>query len=68
MKRNCEKLLEQSLGDLLCAMNARMLKLFDDGHSRLCVLDALGVDSGYCKRKGFDCNECIRNWMDEHPF
>lgn len=68
-KRNREKLMEQSLYDLLCSMNKTMTQLQDEGH-RVCVLDALNVESGYCKhaKNGCSCNECIADWLNEFPF
>ena len=66
-KRNREKLMEQSLYDLLCSMNETMKKLQDDGHT-VCVLDALGVESGYCKGSNLGCEKCISRWLNEFPF
>ena len=68
-KRNRDKLMEQSLYDLLCKMNEAMKKLQDDGHL-VCVLDALGVERGYCKHcvTGIECNECIAQWLNSFPF
>jgi hypothetical protein len=69
-KRNREKLMEQSLYDLLVNMNETMKRLQDAGH-RVCVLDALKVERGYCKHciTGIECKDCIAKWMnDEFPF
>lgn len=68
-KRNREKLMEQSLYDLLCFMNEAMTRLQDAGH-RVCVLDALGVERGYCKHciTGIECKDCIADYLNEYPF
>lgn len=66
-KRNREILMQQSLYDLLFKMNETMKKLQDAGH-RVCIIDALGVESGYCKGVSSDCGKCLQNWLNEFPF
>ena len=68
-QRNRDRIMQQSLYDLLVSMNETMTRLQDAGH-RVCVLDALKVESGYCKHvvNGIECKDCIAKWMNEHPF
>lgn len=76
-KRNREKLMEQSLYDLLCMMNER-------ANPKTCVLYLLGdkchecnkytcenYEHGCrnnCKEEYKCCKECIANWLNEFPF
>lgn len=68
-KRNRDILNERCMYDMLCKMNEAMTKLQDEWHL-VCVLDALGVERGYCKHclTGIECDECIREWLNEFQF
>lgn len=68
-KRNREILMEQSLYDLLCSMNNRAMP-------RVCVIQMLN-DTGIrdrCERYSgksptkADCEKCIADYLNEHPF
>ena len=60
-KRNRENLMEQSLYDLLCDMNAN----FMNGNPH-CVLEAIKGEIMICKHES--CNHCIAEWLNEFPF
>jgi hypothetical protein len=60
-KRNREKLMEQSLYDLLCDMNASFMT--GEPH---CVLEAITGKNMICKHES--CNHCIADWLNEFPF
>lgn len=66
-KRNRERIMEQSLYDLLCAMNEN-LKAF----GRSCVMIGLiGYDKKVirCYEHKADCEKCLQSWMNEEtPF
>lgn len=66
-KRNRERIMEQSLYDLLCAMNGN-LKAF----GRSCVMIGLiGYDKKVirCYEHKADCEKCLQSWMNEEtPF
>ena len=67
-KRNRQILLERCMYDLLYSMNETMKRLQDEGHTRVCVLDALDVESGYCKYDEVGgCDKCIQNWLNSFP-
>lgn len=66
-KRNSEKLMEQSLYDFLCFMNANIRTY----PSELCVMIALGEKNrdDRCKKHEADCGKCLQSWMNEEtPF
>ena len=67
-KRNRQILLERCMYDLLYSMNETMKRLQDEGHTRVCVLDALGVESGYCKGAEVGCDKCIQDYLNSFPF
>ena len=66
-KRNRERIMEQSLYDLLYAMNGN-LKAF----GRSCVMIGLiGYDKKVirCYEHKADCEKCLQSWMNEEtPF
>ena len=65
-KRNREKLMEQSLYDLLCNMNAN-LRSFNNS----CIMIGLiGYDKKVirCYKYKADCEKCLQSWMNEFPF
>ena len=57
-KRNRDKLLEQSLYDLLSDMNAS----FINGNPH-CVLEAITGSIMICKHES--CDHCIAEWLNE---
>ena len=65
-KRNREKLMEQSLYDLLCMMNANIRTY----PSELCVMIALGCKDRdeRCREHEADCGKCIADYLNEYPF
>jgi hypothetical protein len=66
-KRNREKLMEQSLYDLLCMMNAN-LRTFN---WTCAMIGLIGYDKKVirCYEYKFDCEKCLRSWMNEEtPF
>ena len=76
-QRNRERIMQQSLYDLLCAMNKRAMP-------KMCVLELLDDKSGRCKKFTCEnykhgcmpqckeeykcCNQCIAEWLNEFPF
>ena len=66
-KRNREKIMEQSMYDLLCGMNAN-LRQFNNS----CIMIGLiGYDKKVtrCYEHKGKCDECLQAWLnDEHPF
>ena len=66
-KRNREKLMEQSLCDMLCTMNEnlRTNKTFAP-----CIMTALGekVRMARCLEHKADCEKCLQSWLNECPF
>lgn len=66
-KRNRERIMEQSMYDLLCAMNENHNPLVT-GH---CVMRGfIGETAQFerCKKYKAHCNQCIQNWLNEYPF
>ena len=69
-KRNREKLMEQSMYDFLCMMNANLITRFGSA----CIMGALMADfSEYerikrCKKHVSDCGKCIADYLNEYPF
>ena len=76
-KRNRDKLMEQSLYDLLCSMNTRIT---DDAGALgvdLCVMNGMleyGQTVDRCKKYCYEsfrsgCNQCIADYLNEdYPF
>ena len=65
-KRNRDKLLEQSMYDLLVKINAGMLAGYR------CIMYVFN-DSGKdvlkrCGKNDGDCDKCLQSWMNEDPF
>lgn len=69
-KRNRDKLLEQSMYDFLCMMNANLRTRFGSA----CVMGALLKEySEYgrlkrCRQFEADCEKCLQSFMNEDPF
>lgn len=64
-KRNRERIMAQSLYDLLCSMNDNL------NHNDTCIMDALKAYTGdRCKQygSGKECGKCIADWLNEFPF
>lgn len=62
-KRNREKLMEQSLYDLLVAMNRQL----DDNGMQACIMDCFMDTEESQKRCRAKCEECIQLWMNDIP-
>lgn len=74
-KRNRDKLMEQSLYDLLCAMNERamphrcVLQLIDDKESVRTRCDKYEGEYPACVSPEYGCcNQCIADYLNEYPF
>jgi hypothetical protein len=69
-KRNREKLMEKSMYDFLCMMNANLRTRFGSA----CVMGALPTEySEYdrimrCQKHEADCEKCLQSWLNEFPF
>ena len=69
-KRNREKLMEKSMYDFLCMMNANLRTRFGSA----CVMGALLTEySEYdrimrCQKHKADCEKCLQSWLNEYPF
>ena len=66
-KRNREKLMEQSLYDLLCSMNENLRSF----NSSCVMIGLIGYDKKVirCYEHKADCEKCLQSWLnDEHPF
>ena len=67
-KRNREKLMEQSLYDMLCSMNAN---LRTSTEPMPCIMNALGIKPNRDNRcRGFkaECDKCIAEHLNSYPF
>ena len=69
-KRNRDKLLEQSMYDFLCMMNANLRTRFGSA----CIMGALMTEYSECDRimrcqkHKADCDKCIAEYLNEYPF
>lgn len=65
-KRNRERIMNQSLYDLLCMMNAN-IRTYPSG---LCIMDALGDKERdrRCMKHDANCEKCLQEWLNEYPF
>ena len=69
-QRNRDKLLQQSMYDFLCMMNANLRTRFGSA----CVIGALLTEySEYerivrCQKHEADCEKCLQSWLNEYPF
>jgi hypothetical protein len=72
-KRNREKLMEQSMYDLLCKINDGMK---ENWQWKPCIMSALGFDfferADRCRKYGEAenkrCGDCIADYLNEYPF
>jgi hypothetical protein len=65
-KRNRDRIMEQSLYDLLCSMNAN-LRQFNNS----CIMIGLiGNDKKVirCYENKCKCEKCLQSWLNEYPF
>lgn len=64
--KNREKLLEQSMYDLLVKINAGMLAGYD------CIMDVFDESpesvAKRCGENGANCEKCLQSYMNEEPF
>lgn len=68
-KRNRERIMEQSLYDLLCSMNERAMP-------RVCVVQMLNETGARDRCELYtniavtfaDCKQCIADYLNEFPF
>ncbi len=73
-KRNRDKLLEQSMYDFLCFMNANLRENLSCTNISTCIMDALHSDYSLndriarCQKHKADCEKCLQSWMNEDPF
>lgn len=63
-KRNREKLLEQSLYDLLVKMNEQL----DKNNMAACIMVCFMETAEAEKRCRAKCEDCIAAWLNEFPF
>jgi hypothetical protein len=63
-KRNREKLMEQSMYDLLMHMNQWLKK---NTHC-VCVMECFMQTQDVETRCSNDCEKCLQSWMNEYPF
>ena len=76
-QRNREKLIEQSMYDMLLKMNENLCKNLSCTDVSTCIMDALSQHSDYseyeriarCEKHKGDCEKCLQSWMNEEtPF
>lgn len=69
-KRNREIIMQQSMFDFLCMMNANLRTRF----GLACIMGALLTEfSEYerikrCQKHEADCGKCIADYLNEYPF
>ena len=63
-KRNREKIMEQSLYDLLCDMNKWLIK----NTACVCVMECFMQSHDAEERCIQDCDKCIADYLNEFPF
>ena len=79
-QKNSDKIMQQSLYDLLCKMNETLVKQ-PDNMNEMCVMccfmsssDAGArcyfseSNSGNRSCDKYDCNKCIADYLNEYPF
>ena len=67
-QRNRERIMQQSLYDLLCSMNEQLDK---NSCNKLCIMECFmhSIEAWKrCAKFGDNCKECIQAWMNEYPF
>lgn len=65
-KRNRDKLMQQSMYDFLCFMNANLMVF----NSTCVMIGLIGYDKKVirCYEHKCDCEKCLQSWMNEDPF
>ena len=65
-KRNREKLMEQSMYDLLCSMNEQL----DKNTRSACILDLLGenIVGLRCTKYNRKCEQCVQDYLNEYDY
>lgn len=68
-KRNRDKLHDQSLYDMLMAMQNE-LELCRQRGEAPCIMNALGENlvGVRCTKYNAKCAECLQSWLNEFPF
>lgn len=65
-KRNRERIMEQSLYDILMKINVGMLAGYD------CIMDVFDESPESvvkrCRKNGANCGKCLQEWLNEFPF
>ena len=72
-KRNRDKLMSQSLYDMLAHMNANLrtqITHYPMALEQPCIMTALGVKDrkARCRKFEADCAKCLQEWLNEFPF
>lgn len=72
MKRNRDRIMQQSIYDFLCGLNSTLIKSHKK-NTTPCIMTA--IDGEYvwerdkrCARFGKSCDKCLQAWMNEFPF
>lgn len=62
-QRNRDRIMQQSLYDLLCDMNKQLQA------NPPCIMTSFGIENRdeRCKEYG-KCDKCIQAWLNEYPF
>lgn len=65
-KKNRDKLMQQSMYDFLCFMNANLMAF----NSTCVMIGLIGYDKKVirCYEHKCDCEKCLQSWMNEDPF
>ena len=71
-KRNREIIMEQSMYDMLCMMNANLrtqIHHYPMALEQPCIMTAIGVKErkARCRDFGADCDKCIQSWLNDFP-
>lgn len=72
--KNRDKLMQQSMYDFLCFMNANLRTNLRYAPCSTCIMDALHTDySEYdrltrCMKHDADCEKCLQSFMNEDPY
>ena len=72
--KNRDKLMQQSMYDMLLKMNENLCKNLWYATISTCIMDALYSDySEYerisrCQKHKANCEKCLQSWMNEDPF
>ena len=66
-QRNRERIMQQSLYDLLVSMNEQL----DKNTHNVCIMECFMQSQDAekrCEEHQMKCKDCIAKWMNEHPF